>query len=91
MGPKPGAEEDEPELFLLPLAHSRTHLTSVLFWGEIWVHEDNATHHLPPSVLCHALPPGPVIIICDIARAAFQTNAGFAVSLRTLNIFGLYI
>lgn len=91
MGPKLGAEEDEPELFLLPLAHSRTHLTTVLFWGEIWVHEDDPTHHVHPSMLCHAQPPGLVVITCVTARAVFRTNAGFAGSLRTLNFFGLYI
>lgn len=92
MGPEPGAEEDDPELFLLPLAHSRTHLTTVLFWGKIWVHEDDPTHHLHPSMLCHALPLG-LVIMCAIARAllVFQTSAGFAVSLRTPNFFGLYI
>lgn len=54
-------------------------------------HEDDPTHHLHPSMLCHALPPGLVIIMCVIARAVFQTSAGFVVSLRTLNFFGLYI
>lgn len=71
MGPKPGAEEDEPELFLLPLAHSRTHLTTVLFWGEIWVHEDDPTHHVHPSMLCHAQPPGLVVITCLLPGLSF--------------------
>lgn len=91
MGPKPGAEEDELELFLLPLAHSRTDLTTVLFWGGIWVHEDDPTHHVHPSMLCHAQPPGLLVITCVTARAVFRTNADFAGSLRTLNFFGLYI
>lgn len=41
MGPEPHAEEDEPQLLPLPLAHSRTRLTAVSFCGEIQVHEDD--------------------------------------------------
>lgn len=91
MGPKPGTEEDEPELFLLPLAQSRTKPWQLCCFGEKFECMMGPTHYLHPSMLCCALPPGLVIIMCVIAKAVFQTNAGFAVSLRTLNFFGVYI
>ena len=50
MGPKPCAEEDELQLLLLHLAHSRTDLTTVSFCAEIGVGEDEPS---PSFVVPH--------------------------------------